>query len=294
MHSHTDPINEILAPLRNLRSRPRQGALAECASLIRTCQDIEQARAAVAEILRNFDRWPGLATFRDVLAKHTGQEPPPDAEPKQATDRERAAFITQLWREVGALQRPDENSLEAATWRRIRAMKPEDRDDLIEACYGITAATAPYHQTSPASRARSIQAVMLAAAGAAWSTNGQQLQTWQTPDYIKNPPPILCQQCKDTGVRQAGAEIEWCTCQKGKLIRRENPQWLELCQRSLTKTTAKQPEPKQPPAPEPAAPRRIIDQAICPKCHGTITAWSDLTIDPCNCSTNPRRVANSG
>ncbi len=282
-------IDEILAPLRSMRGRPRQSGLAECARLIATtCQQPHEPRNAVTEIVQQYDRWPGVATFSQTLARHIGAATEPDSHPAPSLQEFQQAIRT-AWREVASLPRPDEHSLESATWRRIRAMEIEDRDSLIEAALLIHRTLEPYQQNQPATRPRALMAIMIAAANAAWSTHGQELQTWQTPDYIRRPPPIQCQACRDTGTIEDGAGIpKWCTCALARTMQADNPAWLDLISRTRANTLEHSARKAAPPAaakPAPAAgPRRIIDQTLCRRCNAPMIAYSDGHIEPCKCS----------
>ncbi len=169
-------------------------------------------------------------------------------------------------------------------------MSQEHREDLIEACQAIVDSVQPYSEHPPAKKVRSLHAVIIAAAGAAWSTHGQELQTWETPDYIRNPPPIACAECKDTGLcRDQAGILQWCDCPFATQLCKEMPLWLEMSRQSdmrAGQATAPKPKPAPMPAPAIAAPARVVDVAVCGTCGGQIKAFSDGRLEPCQCPTS--------
>jgi hypothetical protein len=46
-------------------------------------------------------------------------------------------------------------------------------------------------------------------------------------DYGETPP-ILCHTCNDTGVVKGSHGYDWCTCQQGRALQQELPDWVTM------------------------------------------------------------------
>jgi hypothetical protein len=52
----------------------------------------------------------------------------------------------------------------------------------------------------------------------------------QVQDYGEKPP-ILCQNCNDTGVTKSAEGYTWCICDQAMALQKELPDWLQVLNR---------------------------------------------------------------